>query len=67
MANSRLEKVVLVKFVARLRVRAMLYATSKQVANLSVHQDGRRSSTGFPEILDTEASIVEILTLCHHE
>jgi hypothetical protein len=28
--------------------------------NLSAHQDGGRPSTGIPEMLDTEASIVEI-------
>jgi hypothetical protein len=28
--------------------------------NLSVHQDGRRPSTGMLEILDTEAKVAEI-------
>jgi hypothetical protein len=59
-ANSRLAEVVLVKFAARPRVCAVLDETSEQAVDLSVHQDGGRPSTGIPEILDTETSIVEI-------
>jgi hypothetical protein len=31
---------------------------TKSAVNLNAHQDGRRSSTGISEILETEASIV---------
>jgi hypothetical protein len=54
--NSCLAEVVWVKFATQLQVCAVLCKAS----NLSVHQVGRRSSTGIPEILDTEASVVEI-------
>jgi hypothetical protein len=57
-ANSCLAE-VLVKFAAQPQVCVMLCATTKQAVNLSVHQDGRRPSTGIPEILDTETSIIE--------
>jgi hypothetical protein len=60
MANSRLAEVVSVKFAARPRVFTVLCETSKQAANLSVHQDGGRPSTGIQEKLYTEASIAEI-------
>jgi hypothetical protein len=59
-ANSHLAKVVSVKFADRPRVCAVLYDTSKQAVNLSVHQDGGRPSTGIPEILKTVARIAEI-------
>jgi hypothetical protein len=54
-ANSRLAKVMSVKFATWLRV----CETSKQTVNLSVHQDGGHPITGIPEILDTETSIAE--------
>jgi hypothetical protein len=31
-----------------------------RAVNMSVHQDGGLSSTGIPEIMDTEANIGEI-------
>jgi hypothetical protein len=37
--------------------------TTKQVVNLSVHQDGGCHRPGIPEILETEANIAEILML----
>jgi hypothetical protein len=37
-----------------------LVTKTKSTANLSVHQDGGRSSTGIPEILGTETSTAEI-------
>jgi hypothetical protein len=60
MANSRLAKVVSVKFAAWPQMCALLCETSKPGVNLSVHQDGGRPNTGIPEILETEASIAEI-------
>jgi hypothetical protein len=60
MANSRLAKVVSVKFPSWPRVCAVLCESSKEAVNLSVHQDGGRPSTGIPEILDTEVSVDEI-------
>jgi hypothetical protein len=49
-----LARVVLVKFAAQLRVCALLCETSKQVINLSVHQDGGCPSARIPETLDRE-------------
>jgi hypothetical protein len=46
-------------FAARPWLCAVLCETTKQVVNLSAHQDGRRPSTGIPEILETKASIAE--------
>jgi hypothetical protein len=58
-ASSHLAKVVSVNFAARPRVCALLCETTKAL-NVIVHQDGGRSSTWIPEILDTEASTAEI-------
>jgi hypothetical protein len=66
-ANSRLVKVVSVKFAAWPHVCAVLCETTKQAVNLSVHQDGRRPSTGIQEIMETEASTTEIWISCHHK
>jgi hypothetical protein len=51
---------VSVKFVAPLRVCAVLCGASKQAVNLSVHRDGQRPGTWISEILAAEASIAEI-------
>jgi hypothetical protein len=59
-ANSRLAKVVWVKFTDQPWVCAVLCKTSKQAVNLSAHQDGGRPSTGNPKILDTEPNVAEI-------
>jgi hypothetical protein len=37
-----------------------LVRKTNSAANLSVYQDGGRSSTGIPETLDIETSIAEI-------
>jgi hypothetical protein len=55
MANSRLANVVSVKFAAGPRLHAVIRETTKQVMNLSTHQDGGRPSPGIPEILGTES------------
>jgi hypothetical protein len=44
----------------RIREVELLQLESVRITNLSVHQDGRCSSTGILEILDTEARIAEI-------
>jgi hypothetical protein len=58
-ANSRLAKVVSVKFAARPRVCAGLCATSKYATSFSA-QHGGRPSTGIAEIPNTEASTADI-------
>jgi hypothetical protein len=59
-ANSRLTKVVSVKFAARPLLCVVLCETTKQVVNLSVHQDGGRHRIWIPEILETGAINAEI-------
>jgi hypothetical protein len=62
-ANSHLAQVMSVRFLAWPRVCAVLSEAPKQAVNLSVHQDGRHLSTEIPKILNTEASVAEILVI----
>jgi hypothetical protein len=66
-ANSRLAKVVAVKFFARPRLCAVLCQTIKQAMNLKVHEDSGRPGTGIPEILETKVSIAEFSVSYNHE
>jgi hypothetical protein len=59
-ANYRLAKVVSVKFAVRPRLWAVLYETTKQAVNLSVHQDVGRPSTRIPQIVESRVSVAEI-------
>jgi hypothetical protein len=61
--NSGVAKLVLVKFVTRQRTCAVLREKTKQAVNLSVHQDGGRSSTEILETLEAEASSLK--SECH--
>jgi hypothetical protein len=56
-----------VEFAAQPRLCAVLYKTTKQAVNLSVHEDGGRPRTGISEILETEAIITEISMPWHNE
>jgi hypothetical protein len=58
--NSRLAKVVSMKFAAWPRVCAVLCESSKQAENSSVEQDEGQPNTGIMEILDTGAIVNEI-------
>jgi radical SAM superfamily enzyme with C-terminal helix-hairpin-helix motif len=66
-ANSRLAKVVSVKFAAQPLLCAVLCETAKKAVKLSVHQDGGRPRTGIPEILETEAIVAEISVSCQNQ
>jgi hypothetical protein len=66
-ANSRLAKVISVKFASRPLLCPELCETTKQAVNLSGHEDGGRASNGIPELLETESGFAEISTSCHHE
>jgi hypothetical protein len=48
------------KVASRTRLRAVLFKTTKQAVNLSVHQDGERPRTSISEILETEPIDAEI-------